>query len=70
MSQPTLRLPERSTLLLCAAALCAVLAMVVALATHRGRSPSGGRQPQEARHGWVRGLFANNETHPGYAHGR
>lgn len=64
MSQLMIKTPTRATLLMWASVVCAVLAMALALGTHRGGS-SVTKHPSEARHGWVRGLFANNETHAG-----
>jgi hypothetical protein len=46
-----------------AAGICAVLAMALALTTHRGNSAPSPKQDEPVGHGWVRGLFANNETH-------
>jgi hypothetical protein len=64
VSQLTIR-PTRSTLLMWAAGICAVLATALALTTHRGSSAPGVNQNGGTGHGWVRGLFANNETHTG-----
>jgi hypothetical protein len=63
VSQLTIRTPARSTLVMWAAGICAVLAMALALTTHRGNSAPSPKQDEPVGHGWVRGLFANNETH-------
>jgi hypothetical protein len=60
-----LTIKTRSTLLMWAAGLCAVLATALALTTHGGSSAPSPKEEQGTGHGWVRGLFANNETHSG-----
>jgi hypothetical protein len=63
VSQLTIK--TRSTLLMWAAGICAVLATALALTTHGGHSAPDPQKEQGTGHGWVRGLFANNETHTG-----
>ena len=63
MAQLTMRRPARSTLLMWGAVVCAVLATALALTTHRGSSAPSPKQGEGAGHGWVRGLFANNERY-------
>jgi hypothetical protein len=43
-----------------AAGVCLMIALVLAVGTHRS-SAEGGHPAQDAQHGWVHGLFANNE---------
>jgi hypothetical protein len=65
VAQLTMRMPALSTLLMWGAVICAVLATALALTTHRGSSAPSPTQGEGAGHGWVRGLFARNETYRG-----
>jgi hypothetical protein len=60
MSFASLSTPSRCALFMWAAGICATIALLLAVATNGSRTRDG-RPPQEAKHGWVRGLFANNE---------
>ena len=62
MSIASLQTPSRPVLVMWAAGVCAAIALVLAVGTHR--SSAHERKPaQETTHGWVRGLFANDELH-------
>ncbi len=64
MSFASFAKPSRCTLLLWAAGICAAIAMTLAIVTHESSADSGRKTPP-ARHGWVRGLYANDELHRG-----
>ncbi len=61
MSLASHHTPSRSALLALAAAVCAAIALVLAVGTHRSSARDG--NPGQEQHGWVHGLFANNELH-------
>ena len=60
MSIASLSTPSRGALLMWGAGICATIALVLSVGTHRSWMQEG-KPAQETKHGWVRGLFANNE---------
>lgn len=62
MTFASLPTPSRCTLLMWAAAICAAIAMALAIVTHRPADRGDEQAPQQ-NHGWVRGLFANDDLH-------